>query len=829
MTKPGRTRALGAGSLAVPAILLAVAVSPTPGCSARPEPSAIPLVDHFSEASVESSVAATNEPPRIEWQFEGESTGGDGATDSPTRGWTAVHDVRGLAVRDGHLVGRAGALPILAAPGPDSPDVSDSFHALEVQLQVSKGTRLGVSFVGEEKLDPKEAVKQARESAFDAFNVDLRPGAKLETYVITTADASFSTSYPLSSIRHVVLRLTGAEGAEIDIASMRLVTLKEHLASIPSGVGWQGLADVFRETLVARAPERITFPVELPSDPWLDLAIGTVDNGPVTFRLEAESAGTRTTLLHRTVSTPNRWQSVPVDLGALAGRPVTLSFTLEAPRDGTPGFWGAPVIRNRAGQPRIAPATPARTAVAGDHPPPRGVILIIADTLRRDHLQPYGYERENAPFLARLADEGVLFRDNIAQGTWTKVSVSSIITSLYPTTHGIKDMPDRLPAGVTTLAEVFRSAGYATFATSSVPFTGKLTNLHQGVEVLHEATSLPETDFSGSKTSRTYVDRLVEWIDGHKDVPFFAFLHIFDPHSPFEPYRPYENLWMTPEEIAQHRRDMKKAREFIEEDFFKRQALANPEELERAGLDQERYVAAQKAWYDASIRAMDVEIFRLVERLQELGLAESTLIAFGSDHGEEFLEHGRPFHGFNTYGEMLNVPLLLWWPGALPAGVTVDRTVQNIDLMPTLLELSRLEVPIRVQGQSLLPLLAGADPESLGWKSRPAFAERALAPVAFEPNEREVESWAIVDDGWKLIKNGHRPEGYPEFELFDHRKDPLNLDNVAGDHPEIVERLAARLEAWHEEALASRVAVDAEEAEVSEDEMEKLRALGYVN
>jgi arylsulfatase A-like enzyme len=688
-----------------------------------------------------------------------------------------------------------------------------------------------VSFESAEKLDLDGTVKQAKESSFDAFNVDLRPGEKIETYTLTAAQASFHTSYPLRSIRHVVLRLTGAEGAGLEIASMRLVTLKEYLSSIPSGVGWQGLADVFRETIVARSPERITFPIEVPSDPFLDLAIGTVDNGPVTFvvAVEAEANGARTELLRRTVSTPNRWHPVPIELEELAGRRVDLSFVIEGERDGTPGFWGTPVIRNRAGQPRVEAATPARTAVAGDGPPPRGVILIIADTLRRDHLQPYGYERENAPVLARLAAEGALFRDTIAQGTWTKVSVSSIITSLYPTTHGIKDMPDRMPAGVTTLAEVYRSGGYATSATSSVPFTGRLTNLHQGVEVLPEATSIPDLDHSSSKTSRTYVDRLLEWIEGRKDVPFFALLHIFDPHSPFEPYRPYENLWMTPEESAQHRRDMETVKEFIEEDFFKWQALANPEELAKAGIDQESYVSAQKAWYDASIRAMDVEIFRLIERLEELGLAESTLIAFGSDHGEEFLEHGRPFHGFNTYGEMLNVPLLLWWPGTIPGGLSVDQTVQNIDLMPTLLELSRLEVPVRVQGQSLIPLLASTDPVSLGWTNRPAFAERALAPVAFEPNEEEVESWAIVDDGWKLIKNGHRPEGHPEFELFDHRKDPLNLENVAAEYPKVVERLAATLEAWQKEAAASRVAVDGEAAEMSEDELEKLRALGYVN
>jgi uncharacterized sulfatase len=154
--------------------------------------------------------------------------------------------------------------------------------------------------------------------------------------------------------------------------------------------------------------------------------------------------------------------------------------------------------------------------------------------------------------------------------------------------------------------------------------------------------------------------------------------------------------------------------------------------------------------------------------------------------------------------------------------------VQNIDLMPTLLDLSRLPVPERAQGQSLLPLLAEADPPSLGWTARPAFAERAPAPAAFPDDDLVPESWAIVDDGWKLIRNGVRPEGWPELELYDHRNDPLNLDDVAADHPEIVERLAAKLEAWHEQATEARVEPDSVGAEASAEEMEKLRALGYV-
>jgi arylsulfatase A-like enzyme len=163
--------------------------------------------------------------------------------------------------------------------------------------------------------------------------------------------------------------------------------------------------------------------------------------------------------------------------------------------------------------------------------------------------------------------------------------------------------------------------------------------------------------------------RLLEWIELHREVPFFAFLHIFDPHSPFEPYHPYDNLWMSPQEIAEHRKDMEKAKKFIESDFFKREGLANPAELKKAGVDQ-----ALPGRPAGLVRLLDPGDGRgdrtAVERLRDFHLDHDTVIAFASDHGEEFLEHGRPFHGFSTYGEMLNVPLVLSWPGSLPGGAS---------------------------------------------------------------------------------------------------------------------------------------------------------------
>ena len=276
---------------------------------------------------------------------------------------------------------------------------------------------------------------------------------------------------------------------------------------------------------------------------------------------------------------------------------------------------------------------------------------------------------------------------------------------------------------------------------------------------------------------------------------------------------------------------MKTVAEHVANPFMKRQSLPTQEEMDASGVDQENYIEREKIWYDASILAMDVEVARLFERLEELGLADDTLVAFLSDHGEEFLEHGRSFHGANTYGEHANVPLMLWWPGVVPAGLEVEQTVETIDLMPTLLELARIEVPEQAQGQSLVPLLVEdrSRRRELGWRQRPAFTERRFAPAAFtDPADFSVESIAMVWEGWKLVKILDPEEGRPEFELYDHVEDPINMNDIASDHADVVERLAKVLNAWHVEAIAAKIEPGAQ-SEVSAEELNRLRALGYVN
>ena len=781
----------------------AVAAGCGNGSASADGPASIALVDLFGQDGVEVSDSPTlSTPPRAAWRFADPAPLGLPEATATTRGWSNQGDVIDLAVSDGRLVGEtSGDFPILHVTWDDDPGAADDLHSVEISLSVSAGENLRVTFQDSDEPD----IEDLREADWD-LETPIIPGDEVRTYTITN-DGGTDTS----DVRHIFVRPTDARGTRFEIESVRLLFDREQLAETPSGIGWHGLSEIYHESLVAKAPETIRIPLSLPARPWLDLSVGTYEDRPVTFRVNVDQEGAEpNVLLERTVTTPDRWEDAPIDLTAFAGEEVTISLSLSAAEPGTIGFWGSPVVRNN-GQPP-----------PGSGDPPQGVILIMADTLRRDHLDMYDYRRETAPVLGRMASEGTLFGDTISQASWTKVSTPSIHTSLYPTTHTVRQVPDRLPSSATTLAEAYRAAGYATLSFSSVGFTGQSSNMHQGFEELHESGS--RTADNQTKSAREYVDRLLPWLEEHQDVPFFVFLHVFDPHSPFEPRPPYDTLWADPSKKAGFEEELDRVREFIETPTLRNRGMPNRDELLEAEVDPDEFISQYYDWYDGSIRGMDMEIGRLLERLQALGLADSTLVAFIGDHGEEFLDHGRTWHGHSVYGELVNVPLLLWWPGVVPAGLAVDETVRSIDLMPTLLALSGLSAPEGIQGQSLLPLMggpAGGADVVEEWIVRPAGSERDLG---------DGRSVSLVADGWKLVQNTDLPdEEHPEFELFDHEKDPLDLVNLADEHPDIVERLTKEIDRWQRQAESAQLQSDEElGATLSADELKRLRSLGYV-
>lgn len=761
----------------------------------------------------------------MEWRFDGTGTLLAPSANSATAGWRAVHGIEGLSVRDGLLVGHTGdgGKPTLSVTLPDILD-ADFLHAVEVRIRVSKGSLLWAWF----EREPQPPDRTREDYDVDAMVLPLEAGPDMRSYRFTNNAFAFSLGGRFG-VRHLQLEPTEAAGAEFAIESVRLVGRREHLRSIATGPGWHQLGQIHRETIVARSPQRVDFEVSLGASPWLDLALGTPDEGGMTFRVAADDGSGRNSVLQRTISQPGEWQEVRVALDDFAGQDITLSLELAADAHGRLGFWGSPVVRHGGFLPAPAEVSVARAALSdGGASQPRGVILIVADTLRRDHLDAYGYERATAPVLARMAEQGALFADAIAQAPWTKPSMPSILSSLYPGTHGVTQYRDLLPRAATTLAEVYRDAGFATWHTASHAWAGTPSGLEQGVEVLHEGPSLTRDPAHPSKTARVYVTRFLEWLERHDDVPFFAFLHFFDPHLPREPYAPYDTMWTSPvanAELAERARRLAAAG--VRLPYLQSEDPDDPavDLLRRAGVDPEAWAAHERAWYDGSIRAMDAEIGRLLEGLEQRGLARSTLVAFLSDHGEEMLEHGFVGHGQTAYGELLNVPLLLWWPGVVPPRALIEETVETIDLMPTLLDLSGLAAVATAQGQSLVPFLAHhAAPSHLGWKSRGAFSEKTRGMRA-----PDYAAHALVLDGWKLIHHEWSAPGRPEYELFDHRTDPLDQHDVAGEHPEVVERLAATLARRLEQVLTARIRPDVAPAEsLSAEQVRRLRALGYL-
>ena len=779
---------------------------------APPAPSVVSWVERWSDAEIENPEPAPEVPPKAELRFDGSGVEAE---------WKALQGIDDLKVEDGRLVGRSSSTaPIIAVDFAAPQGVDDELWSVEIRLSADAGNRVAMHPVLEPGPPLPAVVGRVEEwplssplvpnpmAPSSAEAADPAPAATTYSVVL---DKVFLLEMPLAqkSIQRLLIRPTNAADARFSIESARLVFRKERLASIDSGPGWHGLGEIFRETLVSRAPETMKMKLTLPDRPWLHLAIGTIEPESPTFRVGVAEGENVTTIAELKAQEMEIWSSTRLDLSSWAGKDVELRLTADGPM-GSLAFWGAPTVRSAT-----EAAEPSSSAATDGKGRPQAVVLFIADTLRSDHLEAWGYDRETAPTLARLAQEGTRFETTIAQATWTKVSVSSILTSLYPSTTGVVGLHDRISVGETTLAEVFRQAGFATFATSSVPFSGQLTNLHQGVEVMYEFGARTGTDIGEyqSKTAKAWVGAYLKWLDEHRDVPTFALIHAMDPHSPFRPAEPYDSMWATPEQTATYEAQSEKVRPVIKKPLLQRFLAPNRDELSEAGVDAESFVRHEKAWYDGSIRGMDDQVARLFSRLEDLGLKDRSLFAFVADHGEEFLEHDEHWHGRTVYGEVANVPMMFWGPG-VPEGLVVEDVSQTIDLMPTVIELVGLSAPERIQGRSWVPKMRGED-----LRAKPAFVEHKAPP-------EERTSFAIVEQEWKLVWYPGEPDVH---ELYDRNQDPLDQNDLADQNPEIAEQMAADLKQMLSWAEKQRLAEEDVTSEMSAEQLEQLRSLGYVD
>ena len=428
------------------------------------------------------------------------------------------------------------------------------------------------------------------------------------------------------------------------------------------------------------------------------------------------------------------------------------------------------------------------------------LLLVSIDTLRADHLGAYGYGLPTSPTIdARLAGEGVTFTDVYSQSPKTTPSHMTLLTSLYPSVHGVELWQNGKPAhvlnpAVHTLAEVLKNAGYATAAFTGGAQIDPVRGFDQGFDLY---------------TVGGQLRRARRWLGRHRWQRFFVFYHTYDVHDPYLPPDGYIRLF-DPEYRgrvldAVHRLRAEggmsvAAWEGISRRFWDSVDRSDPRDV--------RFV---ERLYDAGIRRMDAEtIGPLLDRLDQLGLARDTLVGFTSDHGEAFGEHGQ-FQHDDLYAGTLHVPLVLRWPGRLPAGLTIASRVRLIDVMPTILELLGVPAPPSLQGQSLTPLLHDA-------YSSPA-AEGAVSEYG---DGRVYES--LRRGGLSYIVDGS------EERLFDLLRDPAERQNVLATRPEEAVAMRAALEGWRRNcrALAPLLGPRGGTIAPSDETARRLRALGYM-
>ena len=367
---------------------------------------------------------------------------------------------------------------------------------------------------------------------------------------------------------------------------------------------------------------------------------------------------------------------------------------------------------------------------------PPNIVLVVADTLRADALGCYGATRPVSPNIDALAARGVRYADVMSAATWTLPSHVSLLSSLHATEHGVQAM-ERVPAELVSLPKVLREQGYETIAVTEGIFVTPRFGLDQGFDRFQVSPWNAEITF----------DRALAALP--EEGPFFMYLHTYQPHAPFQAVErwrerfvdPYEGRLTVPIENGEWDR------------------------LEGGPTaDDLRFI---RQLYDAEVAFVDEQVGRLLAALEERGLADSTIVALTSDHGESFSERGVWGHGTSAFQEQLRVPLIVTRPDGAHAGTVVEQTVHSIDVAPTLLRAAGLEAPGEWSGLALAPT--------------PPPGDRTLyAGFLAQPFHREA---TVLRQGpWKLVRfprDSKDPEDPSLLDaLYNLEDDPQELNDL---------------------------------------------------
>lgn len=402
------------------------------------------------------------------------------------------------------------------------------------------------------------------------------------------------------------------------------------------------------------------------------------------------------------------------------------------------------------------------------------ILIFAIDSIRRDHMSGYGYPRLTTPYLDRLARQGTLVENAFSAYIPTTPAYSSMLTGQDVISHQMVSLGPKGPLDKKhpTLPELLRKAGYTStvvgFDKGFYRGFDKYLNF-EGWMAWEERPARKAENLNG--VTLPEMDRL------HKTgKPWLLFLRHMDPHSPYLPPPPYDKLFYTGDPCDNKNKSMKPVFDFKPfADFFK--SWMPP------GVTDKEYVIAQ---YDGELAYMDACCQQILQKLDDLGCAEDTLIIVTGDHGETLYDHGIYFDHHGLYEPTLVVPLVYIWPGVVPTGVRSQAYSLHEDLMPTLLDvcgLRGLAKGVKMDGVSLKPYF-----ENPNDSPRSEF-------YLTECTWQRKHGWRTpIYKFWEALEPDFH--GKPAVELYNLIEDPEEHHNLANQEPQLVEALRARMNTW---------------------------------
>ena len=394
------------------------------------------------------------------------------------------------------------------------------------------------------------------------------------------------------------------------------------------------------------------------------------------------------------------------------------------------------------------------------------------DSLRRDHMSLYGYDRLTTPNISKYAARGITFDNCFSAHIPTTPGYSNMLTGRDVFGTGVVALSQtKIVDGVPVLAEMLRDKGYET---TCIGFQGNAAGRGYDNYLSFPGWGPDHDDGRAHKAENLNAVAIPELERLAKgDKPFFLFMRHMDPHSPYLSPAPFKDMFFQGDAFDPNDKRMQKVYDF--HPFGDYIGSWVPE-----GCTNPDYVIAQ---YDASVAYMDNCIEQVLEKLHALGLEEDTIVVFVSDHGETLYDHDCYFDHHGMYDPTLVVPFAVVWKNHLPANVRVKDYMQLKDVTPTLLDIMGIDTGLPFDGRSMMPVVYGGEREQ-----EPSF-------YITEDTWMRKHGWRTPE--WKLIISLEPDFHYkPAVELYNLIKDPKEYNNVADENPEIVAALKAEMDKW---------------------------------